>query len=75
MDFILYFFMWQTCTYKFYCSFFISYQDWDSDDEKAPCDHGNKNSFEVQTAPISDGVLPGIIRQLVLEYGLVINLI
>ncbi|KAI9082857.1 hypothetical protein K1719_035187 [Acacia pycnantha] len=27
----------------------------------------NGNSFEVQTAPISDGVLPGIIRQVVIE--------
>lgn len=58
--------------YKFHCSFLISYQDSDSDDGKSPCDYGNKSSFEVQTAPISDGVLPGIIRQLVLEYGLVI---
>ncbi|XP_050892672.1 uncharacterized protein LOC127098192 isoform X2 [Lathyrus oleraceus] len=42
-------------------------EDWDSDDGKAPFDYGNKNSFEVQTAPTTDGVLPGIIRQLVLE--------
>lgn len=28
----------------------------------------------MQTAPISDGVLPGTIRQLVLEYDLIINL-
>ncbi|BAT94066.1 uncharacterized protein HKW66_Vig0195180 [Vigna angularis] len=34
----------------------------DSNDGKALCD-----SFELQTAPISDGVLPGTIRQLVLE--------
>lgn len=27
----------------------------------------NSHSFEVQTAPISDGVLPGVIRQLVIE--------
>lgn len=25
------------------------------------------NCFEVQTAPVGDGVLPGIIRQLVIE--------
>ncbi|XP_058766910.1 uncharacterized protein LOC131640526 [Vicia villosa] len=42
-------------------------EDWDSDDGKASFDYGNKNSFEVQTAPVTDGVLPGIIRQLVLE--------
>ncbi|KEH40548.1 uncharacterized protein [Medicago truncatula] len=47
--------------------FVVCRKDRGSDDEKAPYDHGNKNSFEVQTAPISDGVLPGIIRQLVLE--------
>lgn len=30
---------------------------------------GNENTFpyEVQTAPIGDGVLPGVIRQLVIE--------
>ncbi|CAL5209693.1 unnamed protein product [Lathyrus oleraceus] len=47
--------------------FVVCCKDRDSNDGKAPCDYGNKNSFEVQTAPISDGVLPGIIRQLVLE--------
>jgi len=26
-----------------------------------------KNSFEVQTAPLSDGILPGIMRQIVIE--------
>ncbi|KAK8302586.1 hypothetical protein V6Z12_D04G097100 [Gossypium hirsutum] len=30
-------------------------------------DYNNVNSVEVQTAPISDGVLPGVIRQLVIE--------
>lgn len=30
-------------------------------------DYGSTSSFEVQTAPLSDGVLPGIIRQLVIE--------
>ncbi|KAK8691842.1 hypothetical protein V6N13_075337 [Hibiscus sabdariffa] len=30
-------------------------------------DYGNAYSVEVQTAPISDGVLPGVIRQLVIE--------
>ncbi|KAH1225163.1 hypothetical protein GmHk_11G032137 [Glycine max] len=45
------------------------YSDWErnSNDEKALCDYGKKYSFQVQTAPISDGVLPGTIRQLVLE--------
>ncbi|RHN82029.1 putative aminotransferase class IV [Medicago truncatula] len=47
--------------------FVVCRKDSDSDDGKSPCDYGNKSSFEVQTAPISDGVLPGIIRQLVLE--------
>ncbi|PNX82832.1 class IV aminotransferase, partial [Trifolium pratense] len=53
------------------CHGFVSlaflFCDWDSDDGKVPYDYGNKNYFEVQTAPINDGVLPGIIRQLVLE--------
>ncbi|CAJ1970993.1 unnamed protein product [Sphenostylis stenocarpa] len=40
---------------------------WDSNDGKALGDYRNKYSIEVQTAPISDGVLPGTIRQLVLE--------
>ncbi|PNX78195.1 class IV aminotransferase, partial [Trifolium pratense] len=52
------------------CHGFVSlaflFCDWDSDDGKVPYDYGNKNYFEVQTAPINDGVLPGIIRQLVL---------
>eukprot|EP00261_Vitis_vinifera_P038285 XP_019079528.1 PREDICTED: uncharacterized protein LOC100256538 isoform X3 [Vitis vinifera] len=30
-------------------------------------DYGSTSSFEVQTAPLSDGVLPGIIRQIVIE--------
>ncbi|KAG5145822.1 hypothetical protein JHK84_031365 [Glycine max] len=51
------------------------YSDWErnSNDEKALCDYGKKYSFQVQTAPISDGVLPGTIRQLVLQYDLIIN--
>ncbi|XP_061338634.1 uncharacterized protein LOC133285436 isoform X2 [Gastrolobium bilobum] len=36
-------------------------------DGKALSDYGNKYPFEVRTAPITDGVLPGTIRQLVLE--------
>ncbi|KAJ1423804.1 Aminotransferase-like, PLP-dependent enzyme [Sesbania bispinosa] len=53
-------------TFKFiFYSFCIA--DPDLDDGKAFCDYGNKYSFEVQTAPVSDGVLPGTIRQLVLE--------
>ncbi|XP_058769670.1 uncharacterized protein LOC131643467 [Vicia villosa] len=47
--------------------FVVCCKDRDSDNGKAPCDYGNRNSFEVQTAPISDGVLPGVIRQVVLE--------
>ncbi|WJX14739.1 hypothetical protein P8452_04956 [Trifolium repens] len=47
--------------------FVVCRKDWDSDDGEVPYDYGNKNYFEVQTAPINDGVLPGIIRQLVLE--------
>ncbi|KAK7270584.1 hypothetical protein RIF29_23827 [Crotalaria pallida] len=47
--------------------FVVSRKKRDSDDGKAMHDFGNKYPFEVQTAPISDGVLPGIIRQLVLE--------
>ncbi|KAK7357473.1 hypothetical protein VNO80_16761 [Phaseolus coccineus] len=42
--------------------FVVCCKVWNSNDRKALCD-----SFEVQTAPISDGVLPGTIRQLVLE--------
>ncbi|KAK7343590.1 hypothetical protein VNO77_12442 [Canavalia gladiata] len=47
--------------------FVVCCKVWDSDDGKALDDYGNKYPFEVQTAPISDGVLPGTIRQLVLE--------
>ncbi|KAJ7959724.1 Class IV aminotransferase [Quillaja saponaria] len=34
---------------------------------KTKDDYGNIQSFEVQTAPVCDGVLPGIVRQLVIE--------
>ncbi|GAU23721.1 hypothetical protein TSUD_46510 [Trifolium subterraneum] len=47
--------------------FVVCRKDSGSDDGNVPYDYGNKNNFEVQTAPINDGVLPGIIRQLVLE--------
>ncbi|XP_019452854.1 PREDICTED: uncharacterized protein LOC109354663 [Lupinus angustifolius] len=47
--------------------FVVCGKDLDSDVGKALYDYGNKYPFEVCTAPISDGVLPGIIRQLVLE--------
>ncbi|KAL2324399.1 hypothetical protein Fmac_023457 [Flemingia macrophylla] len=47
--------------------FVVCSKECDSNVGKAMCDYGNKYSFEVQTAPITDGVLPGIIRQLVLE--------
>ncbi|MED6198900.1 hypothetical protein PIB30_070942 [Stylosanthes scabra] len=43
--------------------FVVCCKDWDSEDKT----NGNKYPFEVQTAPLSDGVLPGIIRQLVIE--------
>ncbi|XP_050211052.1 uncharacterized protein LOC126661266 [Mercurialis annua] len=47
--------------------FVVCYKD--SKEVKRDCfyEDGNKVQFEVQTAPISDGVLPGIIRQLVIE--------
>ncbi|XP_058110165.1 uncharacterized protein LOC131253250 isoform X3 [Magnolia sinica] len=32
-----------------------------------PYDCKSRHSFEVQTAPISDGILPGVVRQLVIE--------
>ncbi|CAJ1977215.1 unnamed protein product [Sphenostylis stenocarpa] len=47
--------------------FVVCCKVWDSNDGKALGDYRNKYSIEVQTAPISDGVLPGTIRQLVLE--------
>ncbi|KAL5169632.1 hypothetical protein HKD37_11G031494 [Glycine soja] len=53
--------------------FVICCKERNSNDEKALCDYGKKYSFQVQTAPISDGVLPGTIRQLVLQYDLIIN--
>ncbi|KAF5453473.1 hypothetical protein F2P56_028374 [Juglans regia] len=41
----------------------------DNDEAKGTClhDQNNTRAFEVQTAPIQDGVLPGIIRQIVME--------
>ncbi|KAE9589025.1 hypothetical protein Lal_00000050 [Lupinus albus] len=47
--------------------FVVCCKDLDSDVGTALYDYGNKYPFEVRTAPISDGVLPGIIRHLVLE--------
>ncbi|KAM7256665.1 hypothetical protein ACFE04_012406 [Oxalis oulophora] len=41
--------------------------DDNGDEDKDLHYYENKCSFEVQTAPISHGVLPGIIRQLVIE--------
>ncbi|KAJ6799538.1 uncharacterized protein M6B38_208480 [Iris pallida] len=35
--------------------------------DQASCDPAITHLYEVQTAPISDGVLPGIIRQVVIE--------
>lgn len=41
----------------------------DNDETKGTClrDQNNMCAFEVRTAPIQDGVLPGIIRQIVME--------
>ncbi|XP_059457242.1 uncharacterized protein LOC132187087 isoform X2 [Corylus avellana] len=41
----------------------------DNAEAKGNClhDHNSTSAFEVQTAPIRDGVLPGIIRQIVIE--------
>ncbi|CAL0320436.1 unnamed protein product [Lupinus luteus] len=47
--------------------FVVCRKDLDSDVGKALPDYGNEYPFEVRTAPISDGVLPGIIRQVVIE--------
>ncbi|KAG5098147.1 hypothetical protein JHK82_048001 [Glycine max] len=47
--------------------FVICCKERNSNDEKAVCDYGKKCSFQVQTALISDGVLLGTIRQLVLD--------
>ncbi|KAF7822436.1 hypothetical protein G2W53_027891 [Senna tora] len=44
----------------------------DTDNGEAMHKYKNGYFFEVQTAPISDGVLPGIIRQLVIEYDLLL---
>ena len=41
--------------------------------ETSVLDSKSKYSFELQTAPISDGVLTGVIRQLVIEYVLPIS--
>ncbi|XP_057981870.1 uncharacterized protein LOC131167089 isoform X3 [Malania oleifera] len=45
------------------------YSDWDNNEaeERFLNDNTNSYSFEVQTAPLRDGVLPGVIRQLVIE--------
>ncbi|KAK4750224.1 hypothetical protein SAY87_027673 [Trapa incisa] len=39
----------------------------DENSRNADADEGACSSFEVQTAPLGDGVLPGVIRQLVIE--------
>lgn len=41
----------------------------DNAEAKGNClhDHNSTCAFEVQTAPIRDGVLPGVIRQIVIE--------
>lgn len=43
------------------------FQDKIKDKGKYLDNHDNINCFEVQTAPVRDGVLPGIIRQLIVE--------
>ncbi|KAK8659424.1 hypothetical protein V6N13_029625 [Hibiscus sabdariffa] len=45
------------------------YSDWDKNEAEGKYlnDNGNAYSVAEQTAPISDGVLPGVIRQLVIE--------
>lgn len=40
--------------------------------ETSVLDSARTYSFELQTAPINDGVLTGVIRQLVIEYVLTI---
>ncbi|KAM7275914.1 hypothetical protein ACFE04_017780 [Oxalis oulophora] len=47
--------------------FVVSRKDYNGDEDRDLHHYENKCSFEVQTAPISHGVLPGIIRQLVIE--------
>ena len=56
--------------YQFYnYNFFYGRCFQDSDEAKGNYlhDHNSTCCFELQTAPISDGVLPGIIRQIVIE--------
>ena len=45
-------------------NFHENVQDGSEDDAKAEED---LTVYEVQTAPISDGVLPGVIRQIIIE--------
>lgn len=45
----------------------MHFQDSSRVKEKNLYDDERFSSFEVQTTPLSDGVLPGIIRQLVIE--------
>ncbi|KAK9283542.1 hypothetical protein L1049_011789 [Liquidambar formosana] len=47
--------------------FVVCCKDKNEAKEKHLDDYKNMYSFEVQTAPISDGVLPGVVRQLVIE--------
>ncbi|XP_022764568.1 uncharacterized protein LOC111309833 isoform X2 [Durio zibethinus] len=47
--------------------FVVCQRDKDEAEGKYLHDNGNVYSVEVQTAPITDGVLPGVIRQLVIE--------
>ncbi|KAI4316026.1 hypothetical protein L6164_024046 [Bauhinia variegata] len=47
--------------------FVVCYKEWDANNANSLTDFGNIYPFEVQTAPISDGVLTGTIRQVVIE--------
>ena len=47
--------------------FIMHFQDSREVEAKSLLDYGSMPSLEVQTAPLTDGVLPGIIRQLVIE--------
>ncbi|KAB1218035.1 hypothetical protein CJ030_MR3G014555 [Morella rubra] len=48
--------------------FAVCRKDKDEAEGNSSRDHGSACAFEVQTAPIRDSVLPGIIRQIVMEF-------
>ncbi|KAL2896393.1 putative branched-chain-amino-acid aminotransferase [Bienertia sinuspersici] len=47
--------------------FVVRFKDHTKDDEKNINNEGDLHSYELQTAPVKDGVLPGVIRELVIE--------